>query len=75
MLTVEWGTMNKITQIHQSLAPKAFAAIAERIAASKNGEAVFKGGAYCGTVGGEIWHIGFGSQTFVNTWTDASFGL
>lgn len=67
--------MNRITKINPAIAPQAHAAIAKRCLESINGIAIFKGLCYEVTVGGEVWHIGNGTQTFENTWNDASFGF
>lgn len=68
-------TMNRITKINPVIAPQAHAEIAKRCLESSNGTAVFKGLCYEITVGGEVWHIGRGTQTFENDWDDVSFGL
>ena len=67
--------MNRITKIDPAIAPQAHAAIAKRCLESTNGIAIFKGLCYEVTIGGEVWHIGNGTQTFENTWNDASFGF
>lgn len=67
--------MNRITKINPVIAPQAHAEIAKRCLESSNGTAVFKGLCYEITVGGEVWHIGRGTQTFENNWDDVTFGL
>jgi hypothetical protein len=67
--------MNRITKINPAIAPQAHAAIAKRCLESSNGTAIFKGLCYEVTIGGEVWRIGNGTQTFENTWNDASFGF